>query len=117
MSKNLFLLFRGNGGNFSIKFAATIGTAYSNIFLVCIIVFTSKILYMLAVTLGLVKNTRHYGVVISSKDNIAEIFGLTEATSGEMVINTKGLKGLVLNLGRHYTGVVTFINNSFGSGN
>ena len=58
----------------------------------------------------------HYGVVVASKDNIAQIYGLQLATSGEMVISNKGFTGLVLNLGTHLTGIIAFIDNSFELG-
>ena len=60
---------------------------------------------------------KNFGLVISSKDSIAQIFGLTSVTSGEMVTNSKGNLGLVLNLGKYLTGIITFRSNAFKVGN
>ena len=60
----------------------------------------------------------HKGIVISSMDNIAQIEGLRSATSGELVINNNnGEIGLILNLSKNKTGVVSFKNNTFEYGN
>lgn len=55
------------------------------------------------------------GIVISSYDNIAQIKGLTLATSGEMIISFKGHIALILNLGTYLTGVITFQDNVYSS--
>jgi F0F1-type ATP synthase alpha subunit len=47
-----------------------------------------------------------HGVVLSLKDGIAEVAGLNTVTSGELVRDTFGNYGLVLNLQRSIVGVV-----------
>lgn len=44
---------------------------------------------------------KNYGFVFSVKDSIAQVLGLSEVTSGEMVANSEGNLGLVLNLERY----------------
>jgi F0F1-type ATP synthase alpha subunit len=44
------------------------------------------------------KNRQSLGTVISVRDTIANVAGLTSVTSGEMVTDIRGNIGLVLNL-------------------
>ena len=62
------------------------------------------------------KAGKHFGFVVSSKDSIANVFGLKAVCASEMVINSKGDIGLVLNLEKHLTGIITFRANAFKVG-
>jgi F-type H+-transporting ATPase subunit alpha len=46
------------------------------------------------------------GVVISIADGVAKASGLLNVTSGELVIFSKGVKGMVLNLERDSVGII-----------
>ena len=56
------------------------------------------------------------GTVYSIKDTIAQVSGLIDVTSGEMVEDSHGGLGLVLNLETEQTGVVMFSDNTIRSG-
>lgn len=56
------------------------------------------------------------GSVYSIKDTIARVSGLIDVTSGEMVEDSSGRMGLVLNLETEQTGVVMFSDNTIRSG-
>lgn len=59
---------------------------------------------------------QHSGSVHSIKDTIANVSGLQEVTSGEMVEDAFGTVGLVLNLETDKTGIVMFNDNIIKAG-
>jgi F-type H+-transporting ATPase subunit alpha len=61
-------------------------------------------------------NKKDIGIVYSIKDTIASVFGLTSVTSSEMVEDSFGGLGLVLNLEKDRTGVVMFDDNILKAG-
>jgi len=57
-------------------------------------------------------NLNHEGVICSLGDGIAKVYGLYKVTSGEMVVmGDARLKGMALNLGHRFVGVVVFGND------
>lgn len=58
----------------------------------------------------------HFGLVITSRDGIAKVYGLNLVTSGEMITDCFGNLGLVLNLEYNLTGIVMFTENCLVAG-
>jgi F-type H+-transporting ATPase subunit alpha len=59
---------------------------------------------------------RNFGVVISVKDNILKVIGMSHIGAGEMVISQSGYIGMVLNLETTYISIIMFDDNVLMSG-